>query len=227
MISPTEFWFEHFGRWLAPDAVSWSEALMAQYPHADEARSVRTRMGGSEPARFLISEHEGMAWAPIRTETVLPDRVTLQQTSERKRRDWCIDVILDPPEPPFLAASVGMSGADASHWRMTTSRDLIAFGGAAALFEGQTLMLVDRRKFVEARDWFVETQVAVSELLRFWDTTHQFQRQVLTGRQARARLDRLKADTAILQAFPGEKSAVLAKLAAYAADGWSRLEEAA
>ena len=177
-------------------------------------------MGGSEPARFLITQNSAQAWAPIRPEGELPVHVTMQPTSVRKRRDWIVDVIVSPPKAPFLAASVGMSGADAKYWRLTTSENLIAFGGAASLFEGQNLVLVDREKFLLARDWFVDGDKPVSDLLNYWQTRQKFKTSLINGKQARARIDRIKTDEATLRSYPGEESLVIAKLASYAANIW-------
>ncbi|NJM83452.1 MAG: hypothetical protein HC844_14080 [Tabrizicola sp.] len=126
-----------------------------------------------------------------------------------------VDVIMSPPAAPFLAASVGMSGADAAYWRMTTSRELIAFGGAASLHDGNNLLLVERQRFVEAVNWFRCGKIGVSDLLRFRDLQNSFQRGVLTGVQARARLEKLNVD--LLRGYPGQSNPVIMKLAAWAA----------
>ncbi len=201
------------------------DALMASYPHAQPGKP-RTRIGGSEPGRFLISTDEARVWAPVLPEADLPPHIRFQPTAARKRRDWIVDVITDPPEPPFLAASVGMSGADAAFWQMSVSTDLIAFGGAAALFEGQPLVIVDRQSFLESVAWFTETQVSVSDLLRLSETRDRFRTGILTGAQARARVARLKAPIAELDRYPGSRDPVLMKLAAYAASEWVREERA-
>lgn len=220
MISAQEYWFERFGAKVAPDAAHWREALMGTHPHFDPARKSLVRMGGSEPARFLISEGAVRVWAPIAPAVELPADTIIAPTSSRKRRDWLVDTIIDPPEPPFLAASVGMSSADAAFWRMTTSRDLIALGGAAALLEGVQSILVERTRFIEARDWFASEKVAISDLLRLGETRRLFQKELLTGAEARARLDRLKTDRAILDTYPGEDNPLLMKLASYAVTYW-------
>lgn len=216
MGSATDFWFENFGRLFAPEAPEWFKALMGSYPHAE--KPARARFGGSEPARFLICAAQARAWAPVRSEAPLPAHVSVQPTSARKRRDWIVDVILDPPAPPFLAASIGLSGADAAYWRLTTSRDLIAFGGAAALFDGEHLVLVERPRFQEAMDWFSATGAPVSELLRFHEIRRLFQIGLCTGLQARKALDKLKTAQGALRSFPGGANPALTRLAAYAAE---------
>lgn len=216
MRSATDFWFENFGRIFAPDASGWFKALMGSYPHAE--KKARVRFGGSEPARFLICASQARAWAPVRGEALLPEHVSVRPTSARKRRDWILDVILDPPDPPFLAASIGLSGADAGYWRLTTSRDLVAFGGAASLFEGDPFVLVERRRFQEAMDWFSATGAPVSELLRFQEIRRLFQLGACAGFQARAAFDKLRTSQTVLKSFPGGANPCLTKLAAYAAD---------
>ncbi|MFT3689047.1 hypothetical protein [Paenirhodobacter sp.] len=217
MNDATGFWFRHFGRFLAPDAADWSRALMRRYPHADPARKVTARMGGSEPARFLICEDWARAWAPVRPEADLPPQVSLQPTHSRKRWDWIVDVIVNPPRPPFLAASAGLSGGDAAHWKLTTSQDLIVFGGAAALFEGEHVVLVERRRFLEAADWFALTGANAADLLRSHEIARQFRMGLIGGAEARLALGRLKTDPALLRGFPGSASGFLARLAAFTA----------
>lgn len=217
----TGFWFRHFGRFFAPDAPDWSKALMGTYPHADPARKVRTRFGGAEPARFLISESRAKAWAPVRPDVALPAQVSVQPSHARKRWDWIIDVIVNPPKPPFLAASVGLSGADADHWKLTTSADLIVFGGAAALFDGEHLVLVERRRFLETIDWFSSTGANVGDILRGQEVRRQFQMGLISGAQARLALGRIGGD---MRGFPGSASGFLARLAAFAAQ--TRQDEA-
>lgn len=225
MITAQEYWWDRLGRYLSPTAGDLMDALMASYPHAQPGKP-RTRLGGSEPARFLISDDRAKVWAPVLPEADLPPHIRFQPTAARKRRDWIVDVIMDPPEPPFLAASVGMSGADAAFWQISISADLIAFGGAAALFEGQPLVIVDRQSFLEATSWFRETQIPVSDLLRLSETRDRFKTGILTGAQARARISRLKVPTAELDRYPGSRDPVLMKLAAYAATEWVREDRA-
>jgi hypothetical protein len=217
LISPQEFWFERLGKIIAPEASDWMAALMGSYPHADPVKKVRTRMGGSEPARFLIGRDFVQTWAPVRPEVPLPGNVTFFLTSERKRRDWLTDVILSPPETPFLAASVGMSGADADNWRMTMTTDLIAIGGAASMFDGQALMLIERPRFLAARDWFRAGQgrVGIAELLRFRDIQEGFRKGLLTGAQARSRQQKLPVSH--LRDYPGQDHPMVMRLAAHAA----------
>lgn len=212
----TAFWFHRFGRFVAPDADGWSGALMRRYPHADPARKVTTRLGGAEPARFLICETFAHGWAPVRPQVALPAQVSIRPTHARKRWEWILDIILDPPPPPFLAASVGLSGADADHWQLTTSSELIAFGGAAALFEGEHLVLVERRRFLEAVDWFARTGAGAGEVLRARDIRRRFGMGLISGAQARAALARLRTDA---RDFPGSANDFLVRLAALAAQG--------
>lgn len=197
---------------------------MAAHPHYDPARTVRTRMGGSEPARFLICAERARVWAPIRTEHALPEHVEIAQTADRKRRDWIVDVIMNPPRAPFLAASVGMSGADAAFWRMTTSAELIAFGGAGALFDGKQIILIERERFIQARIWFREASVPVSDVLRYRDVQEQFQKGLIGGDAARAALARIKSERDVLDGYPGVRDASIVKLAAYAATEWDMAE---
>lgn len=221
MLSPQDYWHENLGSFLAPDAESWRAALMSTYPHFDSSKEKPVRMGGSEPARFLISAERVGVWSPIARPDGLDEHISIMPTSARKRRDWMVDVIMSPPSPPFLVASVGMSSADAAYWRMTTSKDLIAFGGSAALADGMNSLLVDRHKFIAAVDWFRDDGVAVSDLLRFHETTRLFKQSIINGAQARARLERLKSSQDILRAYPGELVPFLMKLASYAARDWS------
>lgn len=226
MITAHEYWFKRFGSKIAPDVTDWQQSLMAGYPHFDPAKKRPVRMGGSEPARFLISDDRVQVWAPIHPNIDLPDDIQIRPTSARKRRDWLVDVILNPPCSPFLVASVGMSGADAAFWRMTTSRDLIAFGGAAALLDGVQALYVDRSRFLEARDWFDTERVAVSDLLRLRETLRLFKTELISGEQARARLKRIKTPRSVLEAYPGDPNPTLMKLAAYAASTWQEGETA-
>lgn len=225
MITAQEYWQERLGRYIFPEGRDWSEALMTSYPHALPGKP-RTRMGGSEPGRFLISDEGAQVWAPILPDVELPPNIRFYQTSDRKRRDWIVDVILSPPKPPFLAASVGMSGADAAYWQISTSSEMIAFGGAAALFEGQSSLVVDRQAFLDAKAWFEEKKVAVSDLLSLLDTRHRFKVGIFTGAQARARIDRLKTPVSDLDRYPGSKNPTVMKLASYAAHDWVREGEA-
>lgn len=218
LTDPPDFWFRRFGRFFSPCASGWRKALMGKYPHSDPAREVRARLGGSEPARFLICESFAKAWAPVRPEAELPDHVSIQPTSARKRWDWIIDVILDPPDTPFLAASIGLSSADADYWRITTSAELIVFGGAAALFEGEHIVPVERQRFLEAIEWFSSTGVTAGDVLRSREIKRRFQIGLISGAQARLALGQLKADAALLHGFPGCANRFLARLAAYAAE---------
>lgn len=197
---------------------------MASYPHADPAKP-RTRLGGSEPARFLISDAGAQVWAPVMPAHDLPPHVRFQTTASRKRRDWIVDILMHPPEPPFLAASVGLSGADAAFWRISTSAGLVAFGGAAGLFDGQSSVIVDRRAFLDAKTWFEATRFPVSDLLCLSETRLRFKAGILTGAQARARIARLKTPPSDLDRYPGGHDPVLMKLAAYAANEWVREDQ--
>lgn len=210
------YWFDRVGRKLAPTAAHWKDALMATYPHADPAKK-DARMGGAEPARFLVSGDRAEVWAPIRAANELPAGVSIQPTSALRRRDWIVRVILVPPPVPFLAASVGMSGADAAHWRMTVSPDLIAIGGASALLDGRNMVLVERARFLEARDWFIDTGTAVSDLLRHREAVALFRRGLISAEQARARRARLKTSQERLASYPGVDDPLLMTLAAHAA----------
>ena len=221
MITAQEYWWDRLGRYLSPTAGDWMDALMSSYPHAQPGKP-RTRIGGSEPGRFLISDDTAQVWAPVLPETDLPSHISFQPTAARKRRDWVVDVIMDPPKPPFLAASVGMSAADAAFWQISISAELIAFGGAASLFEGQSIVIVDRQAFLEAATWFRETGAPVSDLLRLSETRERFKTGILTGAQARAPVARLKTPVAEMDRYPGSRDPVLMKLAAYAATEWAR-----
>lgn len=222
MVSAQDFWQERLGRFIFPSGPGWRDALMAVYPHADPGKT-KARMGGSEPARFLISDAMVQVWAPVRPNEALPPSIQFQTTASRRRRDWIVDVLMNPPQPPFLAASVGMSGADAQFWKITTSAGLIAFGGAAALFDGNQSMTVDRDLFVRAKEWFAQTDVPVSDLLRLSGIRQQFKSGLLTGEQARARIARIKTPVDLLVQYPGDPDPTVMKLAAYAATDWETL----
>jgi len=224
VITAQQYWHERLGRHILPGA-EWRDALMASYPHAQPGKP-RTRLGGSEPGRFLVSDAGAQVWAPVLPDADLPSHISFQPTGARKRRDWIVDIITDPPKPPFLSASVGLSGADAAFWQISISADLIAFGGAAALFEGQPLVTVDRQAFLEAIAWFKETEAPVSDLLRLSEARESFKTNILTGAQARARISRLRTPMPDLDRYPGSRDPALMKLAAYAASEWVRGDQA-
>lgn len=217
--SPLEFFHRHCGSIIASDLDPLG-VLMRAYPHADPNKTTTTRMGGSEPARFLVSEQEAGVWAPVR----LPDHAQAQlrtaTTSERKKRDWIIDVLMSPPKPPFLAVSIGMAASDVEHWRYTVSEEMIVFSGAASTYEGQNVLAVDRAKFLAAKEWFSETGTPVSDLLRANDIRERFQRGMITGAAARQALARIKTPQAAMKTYPGVQDAVVMKLASYAANEW-------
>ncbi|MCE6957624.1 hypothetical protein LAZ40_00880 [Cereibacter sphaeroides] len=219
LLNPLDYWWQRVGVVIAPDAPTPMDAILRPYPHCQ--KPIRTRMGGSEPARFLLSEAGAYVWAPIASpHAARAAGVVITPTSSRKRLDWMVDILMDPPPVPFLACSLGMSGADAAHWRMTVSSGLVAFGGAAGLLGGN-LVLVDRSRFLEAVDWFGKTGIAVSDLLRAHDIRQRHRLGLLTGLQARAALDRLKASREQLADFPGVDDPEVVRLASHAARLWS------
>lgn len=217
MIDPRTYWHERLGKFLAPEAQDYLQALMAPQPHVLKP-GVVTRMGGADPARFLVDDQEVRIWAPVAPEIPMPRDISFQRTNERKKSDWILDVILDPPEGSFLAATVGMSGADAKNWRMSTGRGLIAIGGNAGFLEGREQILVDRSRFLEAADWFRSTKAPVSDLLRSEDVRKRFRQGLLTAATARSHLAAIKTPAEQLASYPGDRDTLLIRLAFYAAE---------
>ncbi len=220
MKPPLEFFQEHMGALIDPEAAP-IDVLMRAYPHGDPTKSISTRMGGSEPARLLVSEGEAKLWAPISVPEHARGRIEVSPTSARKRRDWMVDVIMNPPKPPFLAVSIGMAASDVDFWRMTVSEEMIVFSGAAALHDGDNVAAVDRRKFIAAKEWFAETQTPVSDLLRRRDILHKFKTGMISGAAAKMALARIKTSLTVMDGYPGPSDAFQMKLAAYAANEWT------
>jgi hypothetical protein len=214
-----DFFQEHLGALIGPGSDP-KDVLMRGYPHF-EKDNVRVRMGGAEPARFLVSATSARVWAPVRLPLDREGRVSVAPTSSRKRRDWLVDVIMDPPETPFLAASLGMSAADADHWRLTVSPGAIVFSGAAALLDGDNMIVVERERFVAAKDWFASTKVPVSDLLRRRDLTERFRRGAITGDAARNAMARIKTPREMAETYPGPEDSFQMRLAAHAANEWT------
>lgn len=219
MKPPLEFFQEHMGVLIDPEAAPM-DVLMRAYPHGDPAKSISTRMGGSEPARMLVSEGEAKLWAPIAVPEHARSRIEVAPTSARKRRDWLVDVIMNPPKPPFLAVSIGMAASDVDFWRMTVSEDMIVFSGAAALHDGDNVAAVDRRKFIAAKEWFAQTQTPVSDLLRRRDILHKFKTGTWSGAASKAAMARIKTPAAVMDTYAGPADAFQMKLAYYAANEW-------
>lgn len=223
MLNEIDYWYDRFGQHMMP-AVPPMRALMASYVNASKPEK-KTRMGGPEPARFLISQHGADAWTPVRPPDGLPDGVRMHLTSDRPRRAWVVDILHDPPPAPFLAASLGQSSADAENWQMTVSEDRIVFGGSSSVFGGPAVLAVDRAKFFAAVEWFERTNIAVSDLLRIADIRHQHRIGLLTGAAARARLAKIKADPDAVAKYPGEGDSHIMRLAAYAANDYKKGQE--
>lgn len=219
MQTPLDFFQEHLGSAIDPVAEPM-DVLMRSYKHGDPAKSVVTRMGGSEPARFLVSADVAKIWAPISVPEHARNKVNVAPTSARKRRDWMVDVIMNPPKPPFLAVSLGMSGADADFWRMTVSEEMIVFSGSATLHDGDNAAAVDRRKFIEGKQWFAKTDVPVADLLRRREILRKFKTGLISGTAAKAALARIKTDAAVMDSYPGPADPFQMKLASYAANEW-------
>lgn len=219
MQTSLEFFQEHFGSKIDP-ALAPLEVLMKPYPHINPAKTSTPRMGTSDPARFLVARGVAKLWAPVRLPDHTQGRIDVAPTSARGRRDWIVDVIMNPPEPPFLVAALGMAASDTSYWRITVSKEMIVFGGNASLFDGSNSLEVDRRKFLEARDWFKATAVPVSDLLRRRDIAFKFKRKLITGEAAKRASAKIKTPAALLDAYPGADHPFLMKLAAYAASEW-------
>ena len=221
MLNEIDYWYDRFGRHLMPDA-SPGLALMGAYPHVVKGK---VRLGGPEPARFLISEAGVDAWSPVRPPDPLPDGVRMHLTSDRPRRAWVVDILLDPPPAPFLAASLGQSGADAANWQMTINRDRIVFGGSSSVLGGPSVLAIDRARFLKAMQWFRDSGVDVRDLLRAADIRHHHRIGLLTGAAARARLAKIKADPDAVAKYPGEGDSHIMRLAAYAANDYKKGQE--
>jgi len=207
-----QFWHENLGRHLVPGS-DFDHALMTGYPHAD--RAGRTcRLGGSEPARFLVEDGRASVWSPIKPVEGAPESVSFYKTSDRKRREWVIDILLNPPATPFLAASVGMSGVDADSWALTVDPDLIVFGGSKSLLPGGTaLNRIQRSRFLEGRSWFEENpDIKARDFLQFMQVHREFKTGVLGSDAARRKLARSKVTKDIFDAYPGEKMPYLISL---------------
>ncbi|MCV9964291.1 hypothetical protein OIU34_20605 [Pararhizobium sp. BT-229] len=217
--TPLEFFHEHLGSVIDPTA-SPIDVLMRSYAHVDPGRSLAVRMGGSEPARFLVSRDVARVWAPVRLPPHTDGRIEVAPTSARKRRDWLVDIIMSPPEPPFLAVSLGMAASDTEHWRPTVSMGMIVFAGAAALQDGVSMVTVERARFLAAKEWFAMTQVPVADLLRRRDIASRFRRGLLSGAAAQAAAKRIKTSPDVLDRYPGIDDPFQMKLASYAANEW-------
>lgn len=214
---PLQFWHRHFGVHVS-DSPDPMKALMSSYPHC--AKPIMCRMGGTEPARFLVTADRAEAFCPIMPPDDLPDHVSIRPTSERRSRDWMIDILHSPPEGPFLAASVGQSGVDAEKWRISFDRDSVTFGGSTALLD-DGVVTIYRPQFLDAMSWFAETGVKVSDILTFRDINRRFLARSLSAKDARAMIARIKAEKEILESAPALNGAVL-RLASYGANGWER-----
>ena len=216
MDDPKAYWMKRIGHYFAPGE-PFATALMKGYPHATKP-GVRTRLGGSEPARFLISQTEALVWAPVALPPGADGHVNLAPTSDLKRGDWLLKVILDPPEAPFLAASLGMSGADADNWRMTVDRDLIVIGGSVAIWGGNAVLQVDRARFLEAIDWFANTRTPLADVFRHIGAIDRFKHGLADATRTRTALDRIVTPLSILKTYPGATEPQLLRLAARAAE---------
>lgn len=212
---PLTLWYERFGVYLSNDTDSMT-TLMASYPHAE--KNMRCRMGGTEPARFLISDDLVEAYCPIRAPDGLPDHVTIQPTSARQRRDWMLDIIMSPPKGPYMAASIGQSGADTNYWRISHDPDSVTFGGSTRLLDDE-IVTIFRPEFIDAMAWFRDTGVRVADVLSYRTIVHRFRAREITAQAARASLDKIKVERSVLEQAPRLASAPL-RLAAYGADVW-------
>lgn len=218
-LSPLDFFKEHAAKHIDPDA-SAADVLMRTYPHVDIKKKMTVRLGGSEPARFLVSADGVSIWAPVSFPTATVGKVTVAPTADRKRSDWMIDVIMSPPKPPYLAVSLGMAASDIDFWRLSLTENFVVFSGSSALQGGTNIGAVDRNLFFKARDWFVETNASVSELLRLQETDAKFKRGTITGADVHRIFSRFKTPFAVLKNYPGRKEPFIMKLASYAASGW-------
>jgi hypothetical protein len=234
-VTPLDFFQKHCGSKIDPDADARS-VLMRGYLHADESRVIKpkkpkkgeatdeapkpvmTRLGGHDPARFLISEDVSSILATVRFEKPVQG-ISLALQATRKPRDWMVDIIMSPPKPPFLACSLGLAASDLDFWRLTLSSDLIIFSGSTKTF-GVNVLMVDRPRFLAAVDWFKKTSVSVSELLRLTEIQYRFKSGLITGEKARADLSKLKTPKDVLQSYPGEDDPFIRKLAYFAATEW-------
>jgi hypothetical protein len=218
-LSPLDFFREYAGKYIDPDA-SATEVLMRTYPHVDVNKKKPVRLGGSEPARFLVSADCVKIWAPVSFPMDIASKVAVAPTAARKKSDWMIDVIMSPPKPPYLAVSLGMAAADLDFWRLSLTDNFVVFSGASALLRDTNIGAIDRNLFFAARDWFLETNASVSELLRLQETDAKFKRGTIKGVDVHRIFSRFKTPLAVLKNYPGQKEPFIMKLASYAASGW-------
>lgn len=215
-FDPLSFWFDRFGKYLsAPDADPMT-TLMSSYPHAE--KNMRCRMGGTEPARFLISQDRVEAYCPIKAPEGLPACISIMPTSARQRRDWMMDIIMAPPIEPYLAASVGQSGSDVANWRISHDSNSVTFGGSARLLDDD-VVTIHRPAFLDAMAWFSETSAKVADVLRYREIVQRFRAREISAQVARGMIDKIKCDRAVLETAPGLASAPL-RLAAYGVSDW-------
>lgn len=199
MEAPLAFWMRRIGVWLAPDATDPLDALMRPYRHAQKQLS--TRIGGSEPGRFLVSEERAALWAPIAAPAG-GHEIEVYTTASMRRRDWLIDIILNPPRPPFLAASIGMSGADATAWRISVSQEAIVFGGAASMLDGVNTRLIERPRFMDAMAWLRETGIPAQDVLWEEELRRRFRMGLIDGPTAKRRIAAIKSDPELRKTAP-------------------------
>lgn len=214
MINAQDYWIDKIGRHLMPSS-QFEQAIMGQHPHAVEGKKP-TRMGSSEPARFLACEDFARVWSPIREpETAKTTGVEFYKTSDRKRRDWIIDLITSPPPAPFLAATLGLSFGDTSNWRLTCHQDTICIGGNEKFLENgfpRPVLIVDRPRFLDAAAWFSETGANPKDLVVYSYIVNDFGLGNITADAAKNRIDKLKTDVDLLRNFPGPRDPDIIRL---------------
>lgn len=231
-IDPLSFWFSRLGEHLltegrlsqfATDRVAEDQyaekTVMASFPHAEPGKK-NTRMGGSEPARFLISDERAEAWAPIALPEQAAGFVTMHRTADRKPTDWMVDILMHPPEGVFLAASIGRPLSHVGNWGMTFNSTFIIFGGEPKLQDGRGQVGIDRVRFLEARDWFIHHGKILADLLSRESILSDFRAGRLTPEAARKKRAQVKTPDEILRSYPGSHDATALRLANYAAHYW-------
>lgn len=192
---------------------------MRGWPHADPKKGM-TRMGSSEPSRFLVSETLAKAWVPIAMPQSAAGKVEFHTMADRKRTDWVIDIITSPPKPPYLAASLGMAASDIDNWALGVSPDTVVLGGASKVLDGEKRRIVDRRAFLTTKEWFEKTGATAFDVILEHSIKNEFARGLISGEAARRRLSKIKTPDEVRRTFPKGLDEWATRLAHIAATTW-------
>jgi len=133
-LSPAEFWGANLGRLLCPDVPEGQDptdvALSRSYWHA--SKPVRFRLGSGKAAS-LVQSGSATVMADIRLDHPLPPGLTLKPGTWRTIPNWMAEIIVSPPEPPFLFVIYGKNPNIRDRLRLNTTTDVVEICGAQNL----------------------------------------------------------------------------------------------